>query len=91
VLESGVELVAGDSEREVWEGGVDIDGSGGKLVTDRSSLKGGCGTLTLSAYASTTWTILVEAGVGAADVLLVKTTTSTTKLRIRKERGCMRG
>jgi hypothetical protein len=68
VLESGVELVAGDGKREVWEGGVDIDDSSGKLVTDRSSLRVGGGTLAIRARASTTWTILVEADVGAADV-----------------------
>jgi hypothetical protein len=68
VLESGVELVVGDGEREGWEGGVDIDGSGGKLVTDRSSLRGGGGTLAITAHAFTTWTILVGADVGAADV-----------------------
>jgi hypothetical protein len=81
VLESGVELMAGDGEREVWEGGVDIDGSSGKLVADRSSLRGGVGTLAITTHA---FTILVGADVGAADVCLVKATTSITRMKIRK-------
>jgi hypothetical protein len=57
VLESGVKLLAWEGKRNVWGGGVDIDGSGGKLVTDRRSLRGGGGTAAVVVHAFTTWTI----------------------------------
>jgi hypothetical protein len=49
--------VAGGGDRNAWEGGVNVDGGGGKLVVDRRSLGGGGGTPVIGVQAFNTWTI----------------------------------